>query len=163
MSAADRRRVETWAAARGREFARAFDAGACEVGRDAARRLGLPEGTQRALHEVAEAWNGSSSPRGLAGDDIAPAARIARAAGDAAFLAQVRGPEFASAGLRARAGSALDPRSSRHCSTGRRIRPPQPPAATRARWCSRSSRARSSDARPPSWRRWPRRSATSPT
>ncbi len=109
MSAAARRRVEAWAAAHGREFARAFDTGACEVGRDTARRLGLPEGTQRALHEVAEAWNGSSSPRGLAGDDIAPAARIARAAGDAAFLAQVRGPESAAAGLRARAGSALDP------------------------------------------------------
>ncbi len=109
MSAPARGRITAWAAAHGREFARGFDTGSCEVGRDTARRLGLPAGTQRALHEVAEAWNGSSAPQGLSGDDIAPAARIARAAGDAAFLSEVRGPEAAAAGLRARAGTALDP------------------------------------------------------
>jgi len=109
MSAPQRRRVTAWAAVHGRRFGRDFDTGSCEVGRDTARRLGLPEGTQRALHEVAEAWNGSSAPRGLAGGDIAPAARVARAAGDAAFLSAVRGPEAAAEGLRVRAGSLLDP------------------------------------------------------
>jgi HD-GYP domain-containing protein (c-di-GMP phosphodiesterase class II) len=108
MSPAARGRITAWAAEHGAAFAHEFDRGACEVGRDTARRLGLPEGTQRALHEVTEHWNGSST-LGLAGDDIAPAARIARAAGDAAFLAAVRGPRAAAEGLRARAGSLLDP------------------------------------------------------
>ncbi|MDX6555831.1 MAG: hypothetical protein QOD86_2026 [Miltoncostaeaceae bacterium] len=108
MSAPRRRSVMAWAAEHGAAFGRDFDSGACEVGRDTARRLGLPEGTQRALHEVSEHWNGTSV-LGLAGDDIAPAARIARAAGDAAFLSVVRGERAAAEGLRARSGSLLDP------------------------------------------------------
>jgi HD-GYP domain-containing protein (c-di-GMP phosphodiesterase class II) len=108
LSASERARFTAWAAEHGQEFGREFDTGACEVGRDTARRLGLPEGTQRALHEVNEHWNGTSV-LGLAGDDIAPAARIARAAGDAAFLSVVKGPRGAVEGLRQRAGSLLDP------------------------------------------------------
>ena len=108
-SEAATRAVGEYLMAEGLEFGRRYDSGACEVARATARRIGLPESVQRGLYEEAEWWAGGSAPQGLAGDDIAISARVARAAADAAFLADVRGLEGAVAGLRARAGTVLDP------------------------------------------------------
>lgn len=109
MAPAARARVTEFGIVHGAEWGRRVDTGVCEVGRYTARRVGLPESTQRALHEVYEWWNGGWAPRGLAGDDIAVAARIAHAAAIAAYFDHVADRDAALAALRARAGTILDP------------------------------------------------------
>jgi hypothetical protein len=47
---------------RGDRFARAYTVAACEVGRDAARRLRLPEAVQRSVYHVYES-GGAGAPR----------------------------------------------------------------------------------------------------
>jgi HD-GYP domain-containing protein (c-di-GMP phosphodiesterase class II) len=94
--------------ARGRQFGGRFATATCEVGRDAARRLGLPDGVQRGLHEVFEWWDGSGAPRGLAGDQISVVARVAHAASVAAHVAP-GGSDVVVRALRAQAGTILDP------------------------------------------------------
>lgn len=96
-------------AAQGLEFGRRYDTGACEVARATARRIGLPESTQRALYEIHEFWSGGWAPRGLAGDEIAMAARVVRAAADAAFFDNIGDAGLAVTALRQRAGGVLDP------------------------------------------------------
>jgi HD-GYP domain-containing protein (c-di-GMP phosphodiesterase class II) len=93
----------------GPTFGRLFDIASCEVGSAVARRVGLGAGVQRALSEIGEWWDGSGVPRGLKEDAISFPARIARATADAAVLADMGGADVAAAGLRARAGSLLDP------------------------------------------------------
>jgi HD-GYP domain-containing protein (c-di-GMP phosphodiesterase class II) len=93
----------------GPTFGRLFDIASCEVASAVARRVGLGVGVQRALAEVGEWWDGSGVPRGLKEDAISSPARIARATADAAVLEDMGGAEAAVAGLRARAGSLLDP------------------------------------------------------
>lgn len=90
-------------------FGRRFDTSNCEVARATARRLGLDEGVQQALFEIHEWWNGHGVPKGLAGDDIAIAARVARLATDAAVFVRFGGADAAVAALRPRAGRTLDP------------------------------------------------------
>ncbi len=109
LSSSQRARVSEYAVAHGVEFARRFDTSSCEVARATAARLGLPQSTQRALHEVAEAWQGGSAPQGLRGDDIALAARVARVAADAVFFDDVGGVDRAVLAVRLRAGGVLDP------------------------------------------------------
>jgi len=48
---------------RGGRFATAYTVAACEVGRDAARRLRLPEEVQRGVYHVYEEWRGGGDPR----------------------------------------------------------------------------------------------------
>ena len=91
------------------EWGRRTDTGVCEVGRNTARRLGLPDSTQVALYHVFESWAGGAAPEGLRGDDIAIASRVARAAMDAAFFGQLGGVDAAVTALRARSGGILDP------------------------------------------------------
>jgi HD-GYP domain-containing protein (c-di-GMP phosphodiesterase class II) len=102
-------RATSFLFAHGVEWARRTDVGVCEVARDTARRLGLPESTQQALYHVYESWAGGWVPHGLKGDDIAIASRVARAAMDAAFFARAGGADAAVAALRKRAGGLLDP------------------------------------------------------
>jgi HD-GYP domain-containing protein (c-di-GMP phosphodiesterase class II)/DNA-binding CsgD family transcriptional regulator len=109
MTPAERARVTAYIVAYGIEFGRKYDTGSCEVARATARRIGLPEGTQRALYEEAEMWNGGAAPQGLRGEEIAVAARVARVAADAVFFDGVGGPERAVAAVRERAGTVLDP------------------------------------------------------
>jgi HD-GYP domain-containing protein (c-di-GMP phosphodiesterase class II) len=90
-------------------FGKRYDTASCEVGRSVARRIGLGEGVERALFEVAEWWNGGGAPEGLREDAIAIAARVAHVAADAAVLDDLGGPELAVDGLRRRSGSVLDP------------------------------------------------------
>ena len=75
----------------GVEFGRRYDTGSCEVAGATARRLGLGEGTQRAVREMTEWWGGGWVPRGLQGEEIALSARIARAAGDATAVGRTGG------------------------------------------------------------------------
>jgi HD domain len=93
----------------GPTFGRLFEIASCEVASAVARRVGLGDGVQRALAEVGERWDGNGVPRGLKEDAISCPARIARATADAAVLEDLGGAEVAAAGLRARAGSLLDP------------------------------------------------------
>jgi HD-GYP domain-containing protein (c-di-GMP phosphodiesterase class II) len=93
----------------GRAFGRLFDIASCEVASAVARRVGLGAGVQRALSEVGEWWDGNGVPRGLREEAISCPARIARATADAAVLEDMGGAQVAVDGLRARAGSLLDP------------------------------------------------------
>jgi HD-GYP domain-containing protein (c-di-GMP phosphodiesterase class II) len=93
----------------GPTFGRLFDIASCEVASATARRIGLGDGVERALAQVGEWWDGSGVPGGLKEDAISAPARIARATADAAVLEDMGGAEVAAAGLRARAGSLLDP------------------------------------------------------
>ena len=102
-------RVTEFGRVHGRDWGRRVDTGVCEVARYTARRVGLPESTQRALHEVYEWWNGGWAPRGLAGEEIAVAARVAHAAADAAYFDHIGDAAVAVAALRVRAGTILDP------------------------------------------------------
>ena len=79
------------------------------MARATARRIGLPDGTQRGLYEVAEFWSGGAAPQALSGDRIAVAARVARVASDAVFFDDVGGVERAVAAVTKRAGGVLDP------------------------------------------------------
>jgi HD-GYP domain-containing protein (c-di-GMP phosphodiesterase class II) len=81
----------------------------CEVASAIARRVGLGRGVEQGLIQIFEQWNGRGHPRGLAGDDISPAARCAQVAGIAALFDRLGGVEAAVAAVRARSGSSLDP------------------------------------------------------
>ena len=62
-----RAQAESLILSRGEAFGRAFDTGSCEVAVQTARRLGLGEGVQRAVHELVEWWAGGWSPQGIGG------------------------------------------------------------------------------------------------
>ena len=109
LSPAERARIEHYAVTQGREFGRRFDTGSCEVASETARRVGLGAGVQRALSEAVEWWNGDGPPRGLRGEEISLAARIARAATDAGRFDHLGGSEAAVDALRRRSGAILDP------------------------------------------------------
>lgn len=109
MGPRERSRVIEYIAAYGIEFGRRYDTASCEVARATARRIGLPESTQRALYEIAEFWRGGAAPQGLRGDQIAVAARVAHVAAEAAFFDDVGGVERATAAVTRRAGGVLDP------------------------------------------------------
>jgi HD-GYP domain-containing protein (c-di-GMP phosphodiesterase class II) len=109
MTPPARARVAAFLVEHGQEFGTAFDTGACEVGREMARRIGLGAGVQRALHEVHECWNGGGAPQGLEAEEIALPARIARVAADAALFHDLGGAALAADALRRRAGWTLDP------------------------------------------------------
>jgi HD-GYP domain-containing protein (c-di-GMP phosphodiesterase class II) len=93
----------------GSRFGREFTTAACEVGRDAARRLGLPDTVQQGLYHVYELWRGRGFPGGLAGDDIPVASRLARLTGIAVLFDSVGGTTGARDAVRRRAGGMLDP------------------------------------------------------
>jgi HD-GYP domain-containing protein (c-di-GMP phosphodiesterase class II) len=93
----------------GPTFGRLFDVASCEVASAVARRVGLSVGVQRALSQVGEWWDGNGVPQGLREEAISFPARIARATADAAVLEDMGGARVAADGLRARAGSLLDP------------------------------------------------------
>jgi HD-GYP domain-containing protein (c-di-GMP phosphodiesterase class II) len=94
---------------RGKNIGKRFDTSNCEVARETARRVGLPEPVQRALYEIHEWWNGRGVPLGLKGEEIGIAARVARLATDAAVLMRVAGLDSGIDVLRRRAGRTLDP------------------------------------------------------
>jgi HD-GYP domain-containing protein (c-di-GMP phosphodiesterase class II) len=94
---------------RGGSFGRRFATARCEVGRETARRIGLPESVRRGLHEVAESWDGRGDPAGLRGEAISVPARLAQVGAVAARFDALGGPESAVEAVRRRAGRSLDP------------------------------------------------------
>jgi HD-GYP domain-containing protein (c-di-GMP phosphodiesterase class II) len=102
-------RATLYTVVRGTQFGRRYATARCEVGRETARRLGLGEGVRRGLHEVAEAWAGGDGVQGLAGEAIAPAARLASLAATAARFDEIGGADAAVDAVRRRAGRELDP------------------------------------------------------
>jgi HD-GYP domain-containing protein (c-di-GMP phosphodiesterase class II) len=94
---------------KGGRFAKAYTTAACEVGREAARRLGLPEAVQRGVYHVYEDWRGGGSPAGLAGDDLPAGSRLARLSGIAVLFDTLGGVEAAVDAVRRRGGGMLDP------------------------------------------------------
>jgi HD-GYP domain-containing protein (c-di-GMP phosphodiesterase class II)/DNA-binding CsgD family transcriptional regulator len=110
----DKVRLAVTAVTRGRRVRQAFDIASCEVGRSAARRLGLPEAVQVSVYHASEWWNGGGVPRGLSGDDIPMGARLAAVTSVAALFDGVGGAEAAAAAVRQRGGGSLDPGIAAH-------------------------------------------------
>jgi HD-GYP domain-containing protein (c-di-GMP phosphodiesterase class II) len=105
----ERARLALTTLTKGSRFGKAYTTAACEVGRDAARRLGLPEAVQRGVYHVYEEWRGGGLPAGLAGDDIPAGSRLARLTGIAVLFDTVGGAELAADAVRRRGGGMLDP------------------------------------------------------
>jgi HD-GYP domain-containing protein (c-di-GMP phosphodiesterase class II) len=105
----ERARLALAAVTQGDRFARAYTVAACEVGRDAARRLRLPEAVQRSVYHVYEEWRGGGAPAGLAGDDLPLGSRVARLTGIAVLFDTAGGAGLAAEAVRRRGGGMLDP------------------------------------------------------
>jgi HD-GYP domain-containing protein (c-di-GMP phosphodiesterase class II) len=105
----ERARLALTALTRGDGFGKAYTTAACEVGRDAARRLGLPAEVQRSVYHVYEEWRGGGVPGGLAGDGLPLGSRLARLTGIAVLFDTIGGVEAAVDAVRRRGGGMLDP------------------------------------------------------
>ncbi len=105
----ERARVSVAALTKGASWGAAYTTTACEVGRDAARRLLLPENVQSSVFHVYDLWRGKARPDELSGDDIPVGARIARLTGVAVIFESIGGPDMAVQAVRRRAGGMLDP------------------------------------------------------
>jgi HD-GYP domain-containing protein (c-di-GMP phosphodiesterase class II) len=94
---------------RGGRWSDEFTTTACELGRDTARRLRLPQDVHTSLFHVYDTWRGKNRPGGLAGEDIPVGARIARLTGIAVLFESLGGTELAVQAVRRRGGGMLDP------------------------------------------------------
>jgi DNA-binding CsgD family transcriptional regulator len=101
-------RLAFTAATKGAAWGERFTVAACELGRDTARRLGLPADVQNCLLHVYDLWRGGTRPGELSGVDIPIGARIARLAGVAVLFELVGGTDLAVREVRRRAGGMLD-------------------------------------------------------
>jgi HD-GYP domain-containing protein (c-di-GMP phosphodiesterase class II) len=99
---------------RGVRHGEAFATTACEVGRDAARRLGLPVEVQRSVYHSYEWWNGGGVPAGLRGEEIPAGARVAVLATVAVTFEIAGGVESAVEAVRQQRGGILDPQMVEH-------------------------------------------------
>ena len=108
LPAAARVRSVALLSARGQAFSKRHDMASCEAARAVARRIGQPEAVSTALFDVHEWWNGRGARR-LKGEQIAPAARIARVATDAVFLGALGDADTVTKALGRLAGKRLDP------------------------------------------------------
>jgi HD-GYP domain-containing protein (c-di-GMP phosphodiesterase class II)/DNA-binding CsgD family transcriptional regulator len=106
----DKARLTLAAFTRGARWAEEYTTTACEVGRDTARRLRLPDEVQASLFHVYDLWRGKGGgPGARQGDDIPVGARIARLTGIAALFASFGGSDLAVHAVRRRSGGMLDP------------------------------------------------------
>jgi HD-GYP domain-containing protein (c-di-GMP phosphodiesterase class II) len=99
---------------RGVRHGEAFATTACEVGRDAARRLRLPEEVQRSIYHSYEWWDGGGVPDGLSGEDIPVGARVATLTTVAVTFDLAGGTELAVEAVREQGGGILDPGIAEH-------------------------------------------------
>ncbi len=84
-------------------------AGHCEVAQRLASRLGLAESLIACLGQLYERWDGKGLPRGLKGEEVAPAVLLVTLAQDAVVWSRIGGPEAAVATVRKRGGGAYHP------------------------------------------------------
>lgn len=110
----ERLRLALATLSRGVRHGEAFATTACEVGRDAARRLGLPEGVQRSVYHSYEWWDGDGVPAGLRGEEIPIGARVAVLATVVVTFDIAGGTEVAVVAVRQQSGGILDPRIVEH-------------------------------------------------
>lgn len=97
-------------------------AGHCEVGQRLAGRLGLADSLVVCLGQLYERWDGKGRPRGLKGDEVAPAVQVVSLAQDAVVWARIGGPDAAVATVRKRGGGAYHPGMAEHfCARGAAI------------------------------------------
>lgn len=99
---------------RGKRFGKSYDTASCEVGRDATRRLRLPDEVQHSVYHSSEWWNGGGAPDGLAGEDIPVGARLAALTSIAVLFDTIGGVELAVDAVRRRSGGILDPQIADH-------------------------------------------------
>ncbi len=99
---------------RGRRIGVESTTAACEVGRDAARRLGLSEQVQHSLYRSYEWWNGKGVPDGLKGEAIPMGARLAMLSSTAALLDTTAGADRAVEVVRSGSGKLFDPALAAH-------------------------------------------------
>ena len=91
-------------------------AGHCEVAQRLAGRLGLAESLIVCLGQLYERWDGKGLPRGLKGEEVAPAVLLVTLAQDAVVWTRIGGPDAAVATVRKRSGGAYHPRmAERFC------------------------------------------------
>ncbi|MGZ8741892.1 MAG: HD domain-containing phosphohydrolase [Nocardioides sp.] len=107
--ARDRARLTFITLTQGNRWGRELTTTACEVGRDSARRLDLPEEVQTSLFHVYDLWRGMNGPQGLNGDAIPVGARIARLSGIAVLFDSIGGTDLALKAVQRRGGGMLDP------------------------------------------------------
>ncbi len=105
----ERARLTLTAVSQGGRWGHELTTTACEIGRDSARRLGLPKEVQASLFHVYDMWRGNSGPKGLNGDDLPVGARIARLTGIALLFEAIGGKDTAVEAVRRRGGGMLDP------------------------------------------------------
>jgi HD-GYP domain-containing protein (c-di-GMP phosphodiesterase class II)/DNA-binding CsgD family transcriptional regulator len=98
----------TRAVTAGKETGSVFRA-ICEVATQMADRLRLGEDVRAALYQTIERWDGKGAPQGLAGDDVALAARIAEPATQAVIFHRLGGVDAALAMAERRSGGMFDP------------------------------------------------------
>jgi HD-GYP domain-containing protein (c-di-GMP phosphodiesterase class II) len=104
-----RGRLAATTVARGKHHGQAASIAACEVGRDAARRLCLPEGVQDSVYNAYEWWDGGGEPHGRSGEEIPIGARLAVLAAVAMIFDDAAGPEAAVHAVRQQRATILDP------------------------------------------------------
>jgi HD-GYP domain-containing protein (c-di-GMP phosphodiesterase class II) len=109
--AATPRRLRAFASAMaaGPGGARASIRNHCEVAERLAERLRLSPRVRQGLWYVLERWDGKGMPRGIAGEEIPPAARILHAARDASAFHAVGGIDLVEAMAERSAGAGLEP------------------------------------------------------
>jgi len=91
-------------------------AGHCEVAQRLAGRLGLAASLIVCLGQLYERWDGKGRPRGLKGEEVAPAVLLVSLAQDAVVWARIGGLDAVVATVRKRSGGAYHPRmAERFC------------------------------------------------
>jgi HD-GYP domain-containing protein (c-di-GMP phosphodiesterase class II) len=85
----------------------------CSAASALASDLGMSAGTQHALTQIHERWDGKGAPLGLRGDAIELAARVVQVAHRAEIHRALAGPQEALEEVERRAGGELDPALAR--------------------------------------------------
>ena len=129
--------------ATGRAESMAIYRAICEVATQMSERLHLGDDVTQALYQTIERWDGKGAPQGLAGEDIAFAARLAEPATQAVIFHRLGGVDGALAMMDRRSGGMFDPAASPR-PWPRGGSPNRPAARGASRPGERTARARSS-------------------
>jgi HD-GYP domain-containing protein (c-di-GMP phosphodiesterase class II)/DNA-binding CsgD family transcriptional regulator len=110
----ERLRLTAVTLAKGRRIGVESTTAACEVGRDAARRLGLSTEIQHSLYRSYEWWNGKGVPDGIEGDAIPLGARLAAVSSTASLLDTTADRARVAEVVRSGSGALFDPELAHH-------------------------------------------------